>query len=230
MISQNTFEVPRIAAQNEPHLACVLLLDTSASMSGKPIANLSRAINSFKENTAKDELARKRVDVAIITFDDSPILVQDFTPISQMSSVDLATGGCTSMGKAINFAIDKVKERNRFYANMGTPCFKPWIFMISDGAPTDSIDTAVERIREEEAKGAHGKLKFWALGVPGYDKATLCKLTKRVMALDDIDFSGMFDWLSKSMVTISVSRVGEKVNLDAPLPENAKIIPVDWNE
>lgn len=228
MISQNTIEAPRIVAQNEPHLACVLLLDTSGSMSGEPIANLTRAINSFKDKVAKDELARKRVDLAIITFDDSPILVQDFKPICQMDSIDLTTGGVTNMGEAINFAIDKVKERNRFYASVGTPCFRPWIFMISDGAPTDDIDSAAQRIREEEAKGQYGKLKFWALGVQGYSKATLCKLTKRVMALDDTNFDGIFNWLSESMVTISVSRVTEEVPITALLPSNAKIVPSDW--
>lgn len=228
MINQSTIETPRVAAPGEPHLACVLLLDTSGSMSGAPIASLNKAINDFKDKTSMDELAQKRVDIAIISFDDSPTVVQDFTPISQMEPVQLTTGGCTAMGAAINLAIDKVKERNRFYATLGTPCFKAWIFMITDGAPTDSIDSAAQRIREEETKGSYGKLKFWALGVPGYDEATLCKLTKRVMALENTDFSGIFNWMSESMVAISVSRVDDEAKLDAPLPSNAKVVPSDW--
>lgn len=228
MINQSTIETPRVAAPGEPHLACVLLLDTSGSMSGPPIDSLNKAINDFKNKTAMDDLAQKRVDIAIISFDDQPVLVQDFTPISQMEPVNLTTGGCTAMGAAINMAIDKVKERNRFYASLGTPCFKPWIFMITDGAPTDSIDAAAQRIREEETKGSHGKLKFWALGVPGFDEATLKKLTKRVMALENTDFSGIFNWMSESMVAISVSRVDDEAKLTAPLPDNAKVVPSDW--
>lgn len=229
MINQTGFETPRVAAPGEPHLACVLLLDTSGSMSGQPIESLNKAINEFKEKTSLDELAQKRVDIAIIEFNDTPSVVQEFTPISQMGVIKLEAGGCTAMGAAINLAIDKVKERNRFYASFGTPCFKPWIFMITDGAPTDDISSAIARIQEEESKGAHGKLKFFALGVPGYDKNTLFKLTKRVMALTDTDFTGIFNWMSESMVAISVSRVGESVPL-GDLPQNAHVVPKDWND
>lgn len=238
MINQTTFETPRVAAPGEPHLACVLLLDTSGSMSGDPINSLNRAINDFKQKTSMDDLAQKRVDIAIIAFDDHARLVQDFTPISQMEPVSLEVGGLTNMPEGINLAIDKVKERNRFYASLGTPCFKPWIFMITDGAPyigsdkqaqlDAEMDAVVQRIQAEENKGSHGKLKFWALGVPGYDKDTLFRLTKRVMALSDTDFSGIFNWMSESMVAISVSRVDDEAKLDAPLPSNAQVVPSDW--
>ena len=227
-LTQSSFnEEPRVAAPNEPHLACVLLLDTSGSMSGAPIESLNRGLNNFIQQTAMDELARKRVDVAIIAFDDEPRVEMDFTPISQMEPVRLTTGGLTSMGAAINMAIDKVKERNRFYADLGTRCFQPWIFMITDGVPTDDITTAAQRIHEEENKGTHGRLKFFALGVNDYDKETLFKLTKRVMELENTDFSGIFNWMSESMCIISASRVGENVPLGI-LPENARVIPCDW--
>ena len=131
------------------------------------------------------------------------------------------------MGEGINLAIDMVKERNRFYNSMGTPCFKPWIFMITDGAPTDDITSAQQRILDEENKGTHGKLKFWAVGVPGYSKDTLTSLTKRCIALDEANFKGIFNWLSESMVTISVSRVGENPQL-SNLPSDAQVIPTDW--
>lgn len=216
-----------ISAPGEAHLACVLLLDTSGSMVGAPIDSLNKAINDFKTQTSMDDLAQKRVDIAIIEFNSNARLVQDFVPISQMSPVTLSATGYTAMGAGINLAIDKVKERNRFYASMGTPCYKPWIFMITDGAPTDDITAAKQRIFEEENKGTHGKLKFWAVGVPGYDKETLTSLTKRCIALDEANFAGIFNWLSESMCTISVSKVDENPQLN-PLPSDARVIPADW--
>ncbi len=222
-------EVPGggISAPGEAHMACVLLLDTSGSMVGDPINSLNKAINDFKEQTSMDELAQKRVDIAIIEFNDTARVVQEFTPLSLMQPVTLSATGCTAMGAGIELAIDKVKERNRFYASMGTPCYKPWIFMITDGAPTDDISNARQRIIDEESKGTHGKLKFWAVGVPGYSKDTLTSLTKRCIALDEANFKGIFDWLSESMVTISVSRVDENPQL-SNLPEDAHTIPTDW--
>lgn len=229
-LKQSSFnEVPGggISAPGEPHMACVLLLDTSGSMYGDAIDSLNRAINDFEEQTSMDELAQKRVDIAIIEFNDTARVVQDFTPLSQMQSVTLSASGCTAMGAGINLAIDKVKERNRFYNSMGTPCFKPWIFMITDGAPTDDIESARQRIIDEESKGTHGKLKFWAVGVPGYSKETLTSLTKRCIALNEANFNGIFNWLSESMVTISVSRVDENPQL-SNLPSDAQVIPTDW--
>lgn len=222
-------EVPGggISAPGEAHMACVLLLDTSSSMCGSPIDSLNRAINDFKEQTSMDELAQKRVDIAIIEFNDTARVVQEFTPLSMMQPVTLTAGGCTAMGAGIELAIDKVKERNRFYASMGTPCYKPWIFMITDGEPTDDITAARQRIMDEESKGSHGKLKFWAVGVPGYSKDTLTSLTKRCIALNEANFKGIFDWLSESMVTISVSRVDENPQL-TNLPSDAQVIPTDW--
>lgn len=229
-LRQSSFnEVPGggISAPGEPHMACVLLLDTSGSMYGDAIDSLNRAINDFKEQTSMDELAQKRVDIAIIEFNDTARVVQDFTPLSQMQPVTLSASGCTAMGAGINLAIDKVKERNRFYNSMGTPCFKPWIFMITDGAPTDDIESARQRIIDEESKGTHGKLKFWAVGVSGYSKETLTSLTKRCIALNEANFNGIFNWLSESMVTISVSRVDENPQL-SNLPSDAQVIPTDW--
>ena len=221
MLDQETFGPPKIAAPNEPHLACVLLLDTSGSMAGSPINSLNKALQDFKQKLAMDEMAQKRVDIAIVEFNSIVSVVQNFTPIAQMSPVTLQATGSTAMGEGINMAIDMVKERNRFYNSLGTPIFKPWIFMITDGGPTDSIEFAIHRIQEEESKGSHGKLKFFCLGVSGYDKNTLFRLTNRVMELKDTDFSGIFNWMSESMAAISVSRVDAEAPLPI-LPQNAR--------
>jgi len=229
MLNQESFGPPKIANQGESHLACVLLLDTSGSMAGDPIIRLNQALRDFKDQLNMDELANKRVDIAIVEFNESVNIIQPFTPISQMTPVTLEAKGSTSMGAGINLAIDILKERNRFYATLGTPCHKPWIFMITDGEPTDDLDLAKKRIIEEEGKGSHGKLKFFALGVPGFKREVLIDLTRhqgenpRIMEIGDIDFSKIFDWLSKSMAYISVSRIGEEVQLSR-LPDNVKKI------
>ena len=221
---------PQIAASNEQHLACVLLLDTSASMQNC-IEDLNTAVNRFKEDVCKDELSRRRVDVAIVQFGSTVNVVQDFVPVEDMQTVSLETNGNTAMGTAINTAIDMVKERNRLYKSLGTPCFKPWIFMITDGMPcgepANAIEDARRRIKEEEAKGPVGKLKFFALGVKGYNKDLLTSLTPRAMELSGTNFDGIFNWLSQSMVAISVSTPGCEPPLQN-LPEDASRIVTDW--
>jgi len=67
-----------IGNPTQPHCATVLLLDTSGSMDGEKIAHLNQALSQFKDETLKDDLARKRVDLAVLTFGGSVQLVQDF--------------------------------------------------------------------------------------------------------------------------------------------------------
>lgn len=206
-----------VSAVGEPHLACILLLDVSGSMSGDPIWNLNKAIRQFKEQVCKDEIARKRVDVAIVTFASNVHVVSDFVPIEKLPNVNLQAGGATMMAEGIDKAIDMVKKRNAFYQQIGIPFFKPWIFMITDGLPNSSkiaMDQVAQRIHKEETSGSNGKLKFWILGLAEYNCKEMFKLTKRVMELRGYDFTGIFDWLSESMTAISQSTVGETV----PLP------------
>ena len=221
MLEQKGYDNMPVESLNEPHLACVLLVDTSGSMAGAPIESLNNAINRFKQETAMDELAQKRVDIAIVEFNSDVRVVQPFMPINRMEPIVLEATGCTSMAQGIEKAIDLVKERNRLYNSAGTPFFRPWIFMITDGYPTENMENAITRVKLEESKGAHGKLKFFALGVGDYDKETMFRLTNRVMELRETNFSNIFNWLSESMVTISASRVGEEAALPM-LPEDAR--------
>jgi uncharacterized protein YegL len=216
---------PKLENPSESHLACVLLLDTSSSMSGSPIASLNEGVRSFIAQLSTDEMVKRRLDIAIVEFNDNVNVVQEFSPISQINPVTLTARGCTSMGQAVQKAIDMVKERNLLYASKGVPAHKPWIFMITDGAPTDSIDLAVERVQQEEKKGSCGKLKFWSLAVEGADKNTLRRFSERVLELDGYNFTGIFDWAAKSMSYISVSQVGSAAAYP-PLPSN--VVPAAW--
>ncbi len=214
----------------EQHLACALLLDVSGSMHGTSINSLNEGIKRFKQQVMSDAIARQRVDVSLVTFGSDVDVISDFVPISEMPTPQLQAEGCTEMAEGIQTAIDLVKRRTRLYSNMGTPCHKPWIFMITDGVATSSpeeMSEAADRIHQEEAKGSHGHLSFWALGLNNYDRSQLFTLTRRVVELQDQDFSGIFDWLSESMSTISQSRVDEKVEFN-PLPENARVVSPDW--
>lgn len=205
----------KIVSFGEPHLACALLLDVSGSMNENgAIDSLNEGIKRFKQQVCSDPVAMNRVDIAVITFSNTVEVISDFTPISQMPTQELTAWGMTDMAKGIDVAIDLVKNRTKMYQELGTPCHKPWIFMITDGASTSSrseMEAVAQRIHVEENKGSHGRLTFWALGLKQYDKKELFSLTNRVMEMKDQDFTGIFDWLSESMSVISQSHVGEKV-------------------
>ncbi len=214
----------KITGFGEPHLACVLLLDTSSSMFGNAIRSLNEGVRRFKEAVAADPIAQKRVDVALVTFNTTVNVISDFVPISQMPTPELEAEGLTNMAEGIQTAIDLVKRRTEMYQTLGTPCHKPWIFMITDGESTSdtfAMEQASIRIKLEEEKGTHGRLAFWALGTGDYDADEIFQLTPRVLELRDENFNGIFNWLSESMSTISQSQIGEQIEFSL-LPDNVR--------
>jgi len=120
----------------EQRCLCVLLLDNSGSMSGEPIQHLNEGLKVFYEELKKDALAMLRVEIAIITF--GPVcLLQDFIPAQHFVPPSLQSAGDTPMGEAILLALKKIKARKEELAKAGISHYRPWAFLISDGAPTD---------------------------------------------------------------------------------------------
>src|SRR5438270_313852 len=68
MSTQIPFGADSFADNPEPRAPCVLLLDTSRSMEGERIAQLNEGLLALKEHLEADDLARKRVELAIVTF------------------------------------------------------------------------------------------------------------------------------------------------------------------
>ncbi len=192
----------------EPRCPVVLLLDTSGSMSGEPIRQLNAGVATFKQETQQDTTASLRVEVAIITFESSAQLIQDFVTVDQFNPPTLSAGGTTAMGAGIQMALSKVESRRAEYKSHGIQYYQPWIFMITDGAPTDSWQTAAQQVRQADADR---KISFFAVGVQGADLATLSQITPPntpPVMLDGLKFTDLFRWLSGSMKRVSSSKVG----------------------
>lgn len=200
----------------EPRCACVLLLDTSESMSGPPILELNSGLQEFKKALCDDGLAKKRVEVAIITFGGSVNVACDFTTAEQFSPPTLHTSGDTPMGSALNLALDKIEERKGVYKKSGVAYYRPWIFLVTDGYPNgnDGFDKAAERSRNHES---NGKVAIFAVGVGGADTVVLSKVsTREPVKLNGLNFMEMFVWLSRSLQRVSHSRPGDEVPLQSP--------------
>ncbi len=105
----------------EPRCPCLLLLDTSGSMSGAPIAALNAGISAFKDELASDALAMKRVEIAIVTF--GPVrVVNDFMTPDTFSPTPLMPSGDTPMGAAIEQGLEMLRQRKEAYKANGI-CF-----------------------------------------------------------------------------------------------------------
>lgn len=212
-MEQIAFGTDDFAENPEPRCPCVLLLDTSDSMRGNPIAELNAGLVTYKDELSADSLAAKRVEVAVVTFGPVQVL-HDFSTAANFSPPHLETTGDTPMGAAINKAIDMVNERKKTYRDNGIAFYRPWIFLITDGAPTDSWQGAAARVKEGEQSKA---FSFFCVGVEGANFETLREICVREpLKLKGLAFRTLFQWLSNSQKAVSRSSPGDVVPMENP--------------
>lgn len=214
MVDRLPFGAIEFAANPEPRCPCVLVLDTSASMAGTRISELQRGLTQFRDELRGDALARKRVEVAIVTFGGSVRLAADFAAIESFEPPRLAADGLTPMGAAILTGLDLVRSRKAIYRENGVSYYRPWVFLITDGEPNDDWQAAAAAVQAAEASR---QVAFFAVGVAEANFATLAAIsTRQPLQLRGLMFYEMFQWLSNSLKSVSRSALAQEVALANP--------------
>ena len=209
---ENTLDVTNPA----PRCPVVLLLDTSGSMSGKPIQELRDGLHQFLTETSDDETASMSVELEIITFGGSVDIATPFAPVSNVSDAPptLNAAGSTPMGEALQFADQELKARRRLYKNKGISSYKPWVILMTDGAPTDDWEGPAKSMKD---LGEQRKLQYIGIGIgEGADFETLRQALPEhpgPVKLKGLCFKEFFSWLTDSLKSVSASAVAEQDNI-----------------
>lgn len=220
-------DVAEFVENPEARCPVALVLDTSKSMAGAPIAELNAGVAAFRQDVLRDDLAALRVEVAMITFGGRIAVPPGFVTLDRFAPPVLAAEGDTPLGGALEVALDLVEQRKAAYRRHGIPYYRPWVFLVTDGAPTDGQRwrAAAERIHREEAER---RISFFAVGVETADFALLGRLTppsRPPLMLRRLQFRDLFEWLSVSLQRVSAGTVGAETVELPPVDGWARPVP-----
>jgi uncharacterized protein YegL len=196
---------------------CVLVLDTSGSMAAEGrIEQLNHALQLFEETIKANETLRQQLMLSVIGFGSEVDILCDWTQGDEFSAPQLVAAGQTSMGAAMRAAHAAVEDIRTKLKASGVPYTRPWIFLMSDGGPTDDWQASADESRRRcEAKRA----VVWPFGVTGANAKALHAFARPdmdVYMLDDsTDFGAIFEWLGSSLGALASSTGG---NLQLPPP------------
>lgn len=212
----------------ERHIACLLLVDTSGSMSGASITELNQGLEEFGAALDKDEHARGVADVCVISFNSKVETVVDFCPATEYIAPVLSAAGVTSMNQAIMEGLDEIERRKELYRSLGCAYYRPWMFLLTDGMPTDTKLEGEAKSRLQQAI-EEKKVTFFPMGIGNnVNYAHLKSYTKdgngAVLKASADNFKEAFVWLSSSISKIGNSdpNLGS-VKLD-PTPMTVELI------
>jgi uncharacterized protein YegL len=219
----------RHAGGSDRELECVGVFDISGSMDARgpdsscysKIAELNKAVSILPQEILKDEHAASLVRLAAITFGEEIKVVQSFVPADRFQLPTFQAKGQTPMAEAILRAYDLAEEGLARAERRDQDTYGPWIFLVTDGQPTDSdelLDKARKRIREgEQNPNLARRIAFFAVGVEGADMEQLARLSVRPpLKLNGFDYRRMFAWLAESLKQVSRSQPGDRVKLPNP--------------
>jgi uncharacterized protein YegL len=216
-MSQPIIPDVQLVDNSEQRTPLVLVLDCSGSMDGAPIQQLNQGLKLLEQELKGDAIAAKRVRLLVVKFgaNDEAEVVGDWIDAMEFAAPTLEASGTTPTGLAVDLALTKIEEEKQRFKQAGVAYTRPWLFLMSDGQPTDAFEGAAERCRQAE-KGNKVAVFPIAVGAEA-NQATLGTFSNRgqvvVKCLDGLKFRELFLWLSASMKVVSQSRPGGQVQL-----------------
>lgn len=207
-------------------LPVYLLLDTSGSMRGERIEAVKNGLQVLVSKLRQDPFALESVCISIITFDREVKQLMGLTALESLQLPEIITpeSGPTNMGAALLMLCKKVEEEIIKSTNEQKGDWRPLLFLMTDGKPSDLADFRVAIPIVKKINFA--SIVACAAGAEAQD-SFLKEITDNVVHLDTADSSTLmsfFKWVSASIGTGNKSvGTSEEIILPPP-PQEVHII------
>ena len=208
-------------------LPVYLLLDCSGSMMGEPIEAVRQGVKALLSELKGDPQALETAYLSVITFDSQARQVVPLTELMAFKEPEINAGGATALGGALNVLVDCVNSEVRKSTETQNGDWKPLVFILTDGSPTD-IETfreAVQRVKNMKA----ANIIACAAG-SNANTSYLKEVTESVLMMNTLsagDLAQFFAWVSGSIRTSSNTmdaKPGAPIELPPP-PQGFVVVP-----
>lgn len=183
-------------------LPVYLLLDTSGSMHGEPIEAVKNGVQVLASSLKQDPHALETAYLSVITFNSTVQQLVPLTEIGAFQAPNLNAGGATALGEALTLVTRCIETEVEKTTPAKKGDWKPLIFIMTDGGPTDDFAKGVADFKKCET----GIVVACAAGA-GANTDTLRRITETVVQLDTADsttIKAFFNWISVSVRQCSV--------------------------
>lgn len=184
-------------------LPVYLVLDTSGSMYGEPIEAVKNGVQTLISTLRSDPYALETAFISIITFNTNAQQVTSLTELASFQQPTIDAGGCTALGGALELLAQKIDAEVTKTTAEQKGDWKPLVFLMTDGEPTDDITHGLAEFRKRKT----GMVVACAAGT-GSNTNTLKQITENVVSLDTADsatIKAFFKWVSASISTSSIN-------------------------
>ncbi len=131
-------------------LPVYLLLDTSGSMFGEPIEAVNNGVQVLLSTLRSDPYALETAHLSVITFDNSARQAVPMTELSAFQAPNLTASGCTALGEALSLVAQKADAEVTKTTAEKKGDWKPLVFIMTDGAPTDDLQPCLDEYKKRK--------------------------------------------------------------------------------
>ncbi len=205
-------------------LPVYLLLDTSGSMMGEPIEAVRQGLRALVADLMSDPQALETAYLSVITFSERAQQVCPLTELLSFQEPTLDAAGPTSLGEALSLLEDCLESEVRKASATQKGDWRPLIFLMTDGLPTDDWEAAAARLKQRKI----GNVVACAAGSDA-DPNALKQITDNVVELKNLESNAMkafFKWVSSSIKSTSQACTQTAPNAPISLPPPPPVIQI----
>lgn len=212
----------------ERRLPVYLVLDVSESMLDEGIDALQKGLAALMMDLHGDAQALETAWVSVITFADRAEQVVPLTELPQVRIPPLRCRPGTALGDALTLLAECIRREVRTQSAEVKGDWKPLVFLLTDGMPTDEWEAPAARLR---AMAGQHPANLIAIGCgEEVGPYVLMQVSGNVLLMrdDPESFRRLFQWISSSITVTSKAIASPDpgpVSLDK-LPEGVEPAPV----